>query len=100
MSKTIEILMKIYADGRRKKVYEKVKDDYNFMPLEEMIEKAGKKYYLGRWVYYIITEDFAHIIEFSKGIRKGRGLIKSIDRTEIEWILQRMRELEEVQGDE
>ena len=103
MRKTIEILVKVYADGRRKKMYEEVKDDYNFPSIEEIKEKAGKRYYIGKWVYYVITQNFAHIIEFSKGIREGRGSIKTLDRTEIEWILMKMKEVEEfekVRGDE
>ena len=100
MSKTIEILVKVYSGGRKKKVYEEVKDDYDFPSLEEIKEKAGKKYYLGEWAYYIITSDFVHIIRFYRGIKEGMGEIHDIDRDEFEMILQKIKELEEVRGDD
>ncbi len=100
MRKTIEILVKVYSDGRKKKVYEEVKDDYNFPSLEEIKERAGKKYYLGEWDYYIITSDFVHIIRFYRGIREGMGEIYHIDRDEFEMILQKMKELDEAVRDE
>ena len=99
MRKTIEILIKVYSDGNEKKVYEEVKDDYNFPSLEEMQKKAGSKYYLGEWVYYLITSDFVHIIRFYRGIREGMGEIHTIDRDELEMVLQKMKELDEVVRD-
>ena len=100
MNKTIEVLIKEYSDGRKKKVYEEVKDYYNFPSLEEIKEKAGNKYYLGEWVYYLITSDFVHIIRFYRGIREGMGEIHTIDRDELEMIMNKIKELEEVPGDE
>ena len=97
MRKIIEILIKEYSDGRKMKVYEEIKDDYNFPSIEEIKKRAGRKYYIGRWIYYIITKNFAHIIEFSNGIREGQGSIKTLDRTEIEWVLMKMNKVKKLE---